>query len=393
MASAETFHSRRTDDTLAQVGPALRAHRDDSERERHMVEPIAAALREAGLFRLFRPASRGGAELDPVSEFQLAEAIATIDAAAAWNLQVCNASELYGGWFADDVSAEIFGVPDSIVCGAFNPPRRAVPCEGGYRVTGTTPFNSHCRDSSWVLGLAHVEGTDGPDHDAKGRPETLLTAIPATECEIVDNWNTLGMRGTGSHDVHVESVFVPRERAVPFALEAPAPAYGGPLSRLVVWATAGAHAAVALGVAQSAIDELIALGSKVPAYTEGALSGRSRVQLRLASAEGRLGGARALFHQVFEEAWNTALEGRSLPLAQKARCQLACSSAVIAAAEAVDLVHGCVGTSGIREARRFERAFRDVHVITQHAFVAEARLESVGQVMLGLEPDWSFFQL
>ena len=63
----------------------------------------------------------------------------------------------------------------------------------------------------------------------------------------------------------------------------------------------------------------------------------------------------------------------------------------LTAAEVVDLVHACVGTAGIREEQRFQRHFRDAHVITQHAFLSEARLEAVGQILFGLEPDWGFF--
>jgi alkylation response protein AidB-like acyl-CoA dehydrogenase len=80
-------------------------------------------------------------------------------------------------------------------------------------------------------------------------------------------------------------------------------------------------------------------------------------------------------------------------MSKKARCQLASTNVVMTAAEVVDLIHSCVGTSGIREEQRFQRYFRDAHVITQHAFVCEARLEAVGQIMFGLEQDWGFFHI
>jgi len=374
--------------------PVIRAHGPETERGGRLAEPVARALRDAGFFRMLRPTTRGGLGLDPVTEFRVAEALARIDSAAAWNVQVCNAGELYGGWFGDDTTQEVFGDPSAVVTGAFNPRRRAVAVQGGYRLTGRTPFNSHCHGATWLIGLADVHDGDTPRVDPDGAPHTLLTLVPATEWEIVDNWNTLGMRGTGSHDVEMHDVFVPSDRAVPFGpLEEPAPAYGSPLSRLVVWTTVGCHAAVALGVAQAAIDDLRSLGSKVPAYTENALRDRNRVQLRLARAEGKLAGARAFFHQAYEEAWECVQGGAGLDMSKKARCQLASSTASLTAAEAVDLVHSCVGTTGIRTEKRFERYFRDVHVITQHAFLSEARLEAVGQIMFGLEPDRAFFQI
>lgn len=76
---------------------------------------------------------------------------------------------------------------------------------------------------------------------------------------------------------------------------------------------------------------------------------------------------------------------------QRAQCQIACSHAVVAAARAVDLVHAAAGASAIRNELPFQKYFRDIHVITQHAFVGAARFESAGQVLLGLESDWPFF--
>jgi indole-3-acetate monooxygenase len=72
--------------------------------------------------------------------------------------------------------------------------------------------------------------------DENGEPVTLITLFPREKAEIIDNWDTLGMRGTGSHDVNVDDVFVPAERAVPFKpLEQPSPAYSGPWHRLTIW--------------------------------------------------------------------------------------------------------------------------------------------------------------
>ena len=393
MAMAATIESGGLLEVLGGLEPMIREHADAAEREKRLATPVLEALRAEGFFRMLRPRSRGGLGLDPASEFQVAEELARIDSAAAWNVQVCNAAELYGGYFADEVSAEVFGDPDAVAAGAFNPHRKAVAVDGGYRVTGSTPFNSNCHGASWSIGLADVHDGDEPRLDADGMPEVLLTAFPARDCRIVENWNTMGMCGTGSHDVGVEDLFVPGERAVPFVpLERPAPAYEGPLSRLVVWTTVGCHAAVALGVARAAVDDLRALGARVPSYTENAIQNRQRVQLRLARAEGVLSAARAFFHEAYDEAWAIADE-RPLELEEKARLQLASSHAVLAATEVVDLVHSCVGTAGIREEQRFPKYFRDVNVIRQHAFVAEARLEAVGQILFGLDPDWPFFAM
>lgn len=377
---------------LQQLEPTLRTHSRAAEQQKQLAAPVVQALREAGFYRLFRPRSLGGFGLDPVTEFQVAEKLAAIDAAAAWNVQVCNAGELYGGWFSEAAAAEVFGSADAIIAGSFYPRRRAEATREGYLISGTTPFNSNCHGADWLMGVAEVFEDNKAGMDAEGNPRVLLTLVPMRECRIQQNWNTMGMCGTGSHDVHIDRVFCPSSRAVPFTPGvAPPPAYDNPLTRMAIWATKGAHAAVALGVAQAAVDDLVELGGKVPAYTDASISSRPRVQFRLAQAEGKLASARTFFHHAYQQAWRTLQTRGVLSLQDKAQCQLACTTAVSNAAEAVDLVHTCVGTSGIRREHAFEKYFRDIHVITQHAFVNEARLEAVGQIMFGQQPDWPFF--
>jgi alkylation response protein AidB-like acyl-CoA dehydrogenase len=158
-----------------------------------------------------------------------------------------------------------------------------------------------------------------------------------------------------------------------------------------MWPSVGCTAIPALGIAQAAINEFAELATKkTPTYTTTMLKDRPIVQLRFATAVAKVESARAYLHEAFDAAWQGALEGRSLDLAGRARLLLASSHAPIAAAEAVDLIHSLAGTAGIRNDQAFQRHFRDVHVITQHAFVSESRMEAVGQVRFGLDPNWPF---
>ena len=150
----------------------------------------------------------------------------------------------------------------------------------------------------------------------------------------------------------------------------------------------------ALGIARAANDDFSDMATKkTPMYTKITVRHRPVVQLQLAEAEAKLSAARALLYSVLDEMWQWACDGRDLDMTQRARCQLASSHTVVAAAEAVDPVHVAAGASAIRNEQTFQRYFRDVHVITQHAFVSASRFESAGQVMLGLEPEWPFFHL
>jgi len=380
--------------SVEELAPLIRKHAQDAERERRLSAPVAKALHDAGLYRLWRPRALGGFELDPISGFRVLEAVARIDSAAGWNLQIASAFDLFGPWFDEGTARQLFG-PDAIVGGALNPPRRAVPAAQGYRVSGRTPFVSGAHQASVFLGLANVVDDGGPRKGIDGTPVTLLTACRADEASIVPNWNTMGMCGTGSHDVDMADVLLSEQQAVPFLpIRTRTSLYEGPLYRLTIWPAVAAMAPIALGIARAAIDAaLLTATAKSPAYTAKALKDRPIVQSDLAQAEAALAASRAYLYHVFEDAWETALSDRPISIELKGRMQLAATHAVFRAAEAVDRIHAVVGASGIREEQPFSRHFRDVHVITQHGFVNASKFESVGQILLGIAPEWPFFAL
>jgi indole-3-acetate monooxygenase len=218
--------------------------------------------------------------------------------------------------------------------------------------------------------------------------------LPADQVTILDTWHTLGMRGTGSNDVVVTDRFVPeRHTAVAAALQKPGKAYQGPLYRLTVWVPIALGAPPALGMARAALDDLLALAhAKTPSYTGTSLGQRHVVQRQVAEAEAILAAGRAYLYTTFQESWEAAQQGAEIPLAQKLHMQLATSHAVASAAKVVELVHAAAGTSSIRNEYPFQRYFRDVHTITQHAFVSASRYESVGAHMLGVPSDWDFLE-
>ena len=113
-------------------------------------------------------------------------------------------------------------------------------------------------------------------------------------------------------------------------------------------------------------------------------------QVQVAEAEAKLGAARAYLHEAHREFWDDAVQGQMIPQERKIKIQLAATHGIKAAAEAVDLVHAAAGTSGIRCEKTLERHFRDVHVITQHAFTSASRFQGIGRSMFGLASDWPF---
>jgi indole-3-acetate monooxygenase len=385
----------RVQEMVEQVAPVLRASAAASEAARQLAPEAMAALVDAGIVRALLPAVYGGAELGPVSGVRLFEELATIDSAASWVGMISAA----GAWLAvllpPQAAGEMLADPRAVVNGSLFPPLAAESVQGGYRVSGRTAFGSGSSYATWLGTQAVLLENGAPKLGPNGIPVALIVHFPAAEAEIIDNWRTLGMRGTGSHDIQVRDVFVPDHRVWPIGPYAPVnPAFTDALPRMGLSWFGPLVASVSLGTARAAVADLIELAqTKTPSYAQIALADKPVVQDRLARARATLDAARSYLYSTLAEAEEIVRTQPRLSVEQGIPLALAASHAVEAAAQAVDLVHSCVGTSGIREEQRFQQYFRDVHTMSQHAFVSYGRYESAGKVMLGRESDWPFFNL
>jgi alkylation response protein AidB-like acyl-CoA dehydrogenase len=224
-------------------------------------------------------------------------------------------------------------------------------------------------------------------------PEVVGLVMRTSDVEIVDTWDSLGMRGTDSNDIVTKGVFVPSARAFHLrpdcTLSAP---FDGPLYRLpALTATYTIIAPVALAIAASAIRELRTIvASKIPLGSMKTARDRGAVQSAVAEAEAMIGSARLFFYDAMTTAWHRAVAGQPFTLEQKADLMLASTWAVRSASRATDLMHRMAGTNGIYTRNRLERHFRDAQTVRHHGFVSESRLETVGQVYLGVAPEFPF---
>jgi alkylation response protein AidB-like acyl-CoA dehydrogenase len=380
---------------VQRIEPILRAHAAEAESRRRLSDAAARALKDSGLFKMWIPRAYGGLEVDPMTGIRIFEEVARIDSAAGWVLQISVGGSVFPAFLDEHGAREVYGDGNTQIAAAFFPPARAVAEDGGFRVEARIPFSSGSHHCDWFLGLAGVVEGERLRTREDGAPETWLFAAPARDLEIIENWNTIGMRGTGSHDVAIRAAFVPRHRAAPLLASekrhATTKGFEGPLYRCTVWPPVASLAAVALGIARASIDELVALAhAKTPAYMPSPLRQRVTAQAQAGRASAKLGAARAYLDAALRDAWESAVAGDLIAGRQKMQVQLASVHAAEAAAEAVRLVHAAAGTSGIREEQPFERHFRDVHVITQHAYIAASRYESVGRQLFGLDSDWGF---
>jgi alkylation response protein AidB-like acyl-CoA dehydrogenase len=376
---------------VRELAPFIREHAGTAERERRLPQPVHQALIAGGFQRMLTPRSLGGFELDPVSCASIVEEIASIDSAAAWALQAPNVNAWWASRLSDQGAEEFYGSdPSRMMAAAFHPPQQAIEVPGGFRVTGRAPLASGIHDSEWVLFSAFVMDGEKPRMTEAG-PAMIALMMATSDVEIIDTWHTLGMRGTDSNDAAFDNVFVPTHRT--FVLDPglklgrhfQGPLYRFPAVGIIALFTCG----VLLATARNAITEFRDLAArKTPFGSMKTLRDRGAVQAALADAEGTLRSARAFFYEAMTETWARTAAGLPNTLEHRADLLLAAITAGKSAAAVTDVIHRLAGTTGIYSKSKLDRYFRDAHTLRHHGFVSEGKLETVGQIYLGLPPDF-----
>ncbi len=356
---------------VSDVAPIARLTADWSETHSRPADPLVDALRKTGLFRLVVPGDMGGGALSPWEIGPIIEAMARIDGSAGWTLAL--GQGLLGQLVRPEVFREVFSDPELSMAGSLNPTHaRAIRVEGGYRYSGRGSYVSGCTHASWMLA-AGIVVEDGAVKTADGAPVIRAGVLSMKACTIRETWNVLGMRGTGSHDVEFNDIFVPDDLT---------------FSQADALANLGASLApVALGVARHALEAFVELASaKKPAGGRDLLCDRATAQAQLGEAEGLLQAARSFFYETMEEAEAMRRDGRAPDDTERARRRLGSVMAAQLSARAVDLIYDAAGLTGAANDCAIGRCWRDVHVLRQHITIASTRFEVVGRVYLGMPP-------
>jgi alkylation response protein AidB-like acyl-CoA dehydrogenase len=363
----------------------IQKHRKKTEDSRCLAPEIIDGLIDTQLCRLVIPASLGGYETPPGLFVRTLEELARAEASVAWIVWV-NALPCFSAYQLSEVPRqELFGNPRRIFASSTRPSGKALVVDGGFRVSGRWSLVSGCELADWipVMGMV-MEGTQ-PRMLAPGVPATRMAYIPKGSYTILDTWYVGGLRGTGSHDIVADEVFVPEEKT--YSLLDPN-RLNLPISRLPFGATLSAGgAAICLGLAQTALDTLVGLAStKKQVDPTPELRNRPSVQALAATAAAEIDGARLLLHSALDDVWKNCQTG--VPVTQEQRARV-WRSAVVAAQKCKCVVTGVyevVGTSALYVDCPIERIHRDIHAVTQHVVLAPMWLEDAGRVDLGLKP-------
>jgi alkylation response protein AidB-like acyl-CoA dehydrogenase len=330
---------------------------------------VHGALVDAGFYRMTMPAPFGLADEGTLSgTMRVLETLARGDASTAWSVWAGLGAGAMAA-FIDEVGVrELFDRHDACVVGSVAGLGRAVAVDGGYRVSGRWPFLSGIQQATHAGGVCAAYDGDtqrvGPD----GQPLTVMPFIAVEACTVIDTWQTTGLRGTGSHEIVVEDVFVPAYRVADFT--APPRAGLSTLHYLHVDNAANVTvAAIAIGIAGVAIEAFRELGSSKRRSSGGTLADTSGAKIALAQAEARYAQARGYLYETADLVWEDAVAG-NLPGEQwLPHTSLASTAAVDAAIAIVSDLYRAAGSSAIFATRAFDRCLRDIYTLGAHKTV------------------------
>jgi alkylation response protein AidB-like acyl-CoA dehydrogenase len=367
-------------EAVARIGPEIEAASVEGESLMTLPASSVDLIANSGLLRIKLPEALGGWEADLVTQYEVIEAMAYVDAAAAWCLMIGASSiAIPGAYLPDAAVEEIFrGQHVPRAAAVLAPTGAARQAEGGYTLGGRWAFASAVRHSDWLSVGALVPDAQ-PD-----RPRHLMFTLPTSRAHIHDNWDTIGLRGTGSCDVSVDDVFVPT--SFTFDLLAGEPARGGPFYRLGLPAlVAYEHAAFAIGVARRTVDALVGLApAKRRGIPPSPLVARGAFQRDLGELDLRLRAARALALESNREAWATVAAGGTPDVRLQAELRAVATFATDVAVDVATRAYRYAGGGAVYKPNVLERSIRDLHTATQHFMVSNAAYESHGQALLGM---------
>jgi alkylation response protein AidB-like acyl-CoA dehydrogenase len=367
-------------DAVRELAPVITARAAEIEVARRLPQDLLAELKAAGCFRLLVPESHGGVGATLMDGMDALEVIAAADASVAWTVMIgagswCDLAGLPRTTF----DALFAAGPDVVVAGAFNPTGSIAAVDGGYLVNGRWGFASGCEHADWLFGNC-VEGV------ADGIPQLRVAVFSPDQVVIEDTWRVAGLSGTGSHHFRVEGLVVPAERTHRPLTEEPcidAPIVRIPAPPLIALAIAS----VAIGTAQGALEEVVALAAdKVPLLAGAPLATNALFHHELASADTSLRAARTLVHEEAEAVWAIASEGVPMSLQQRAHARATAAWATDQAAAAVTTAYRFGGGTSLYEESPLQRRLRDINAITQHFLVKPDTLTTAGAILAGQEP-------
>jgi 3-hydroxy-9,10-secoandrosta-1,3,5(10)-triene-9,17-dione monooxygenase len=373
--------------------PVLRDRAQETEDARVVPAESIKALAEAGFFRLLQPARFGGLEADPLTFLTAVRHIASACGSTGWVSSVVGVHPWQLALFPLQAQQEVWGTDTGTrMSSSYAPTGKAAAVDGGHRLSGRWSFSSGSAHASWALLGGIVLDADGSPVDFR----TFL--LPASDYQVDDVWDTVGLRGTGSNDIVVPGAFVPEHRSLSFTDVSrcacpgqqanPAPLYRLPFGSVFSYAITTPIIGMAAGAYAAHVEyqrervRAAYIGQKAAEDPHG--------QVRVAEAAAELDGAWLALERNMTELMDRARAGEKIPLSLRLRVRRDQVRGTGQAITAVDQLFENSGGRALRTGTPIQRFWRDAHAGRVHAINdPERALTMFGRAEFGLriQPD------
>ena len=369
------------------LGPRIRARAERADADRQLPRESVEEMVEAGLFGVTMPRRYGGSGLGFDSLVEVATEIGSACGSSGWVYGVLAGHNIMAALFSQKAQAEIFADPRVLISTVFRLAGKVSPEDDGYRLTGGEGrFCSGVDFAQWVM-VGNAVQRDGQP------PEPGFFLVPISEVEVVDDWFTAGMRGTGSKTIKIADAYIPPHRFIrqsdiqkgetPGAAFLGEPRYRLPTGMSQPFSLIGA----ALGLARGAVREFADnLGKRCGSQSAEQIGEQSATFARLAAVSAE---ADAAFTIVMDNA--RMIDGSDDPaaftLVQRAKIKRDVAYAAQKARHAVNSLFEASGGSGIYDGAPLQRMWRDINGATAHvAFTWDVAASNYGRAIAGLPP-------
>ncbi|MDO9143495.1 MULTISPECIES: acyl-CoA dehydrogenase family protein [Comamonadaceae] len=369
------------------LAPKLAERACAADRDGRVSEETIAEMAAAGLFRILQPRRWGGYELDPRVFYTVQMALAEGCMSTAWMYGVVGVHPWQLSLFPEQAQQDVWHEDSGIrIASTYMPTGKAEPVEGGYKFSGRWGFSTGIEHCDWVFlgGLL-------PKKDGSGALEHATFLLPKADVKVEENWDVLGLRGTGSHDIVIGSAFVPEHRihrtndhsdaGCPGRATNPGWLYRVPFTQVFQRAVSSA----CIGALEGAITSFRERSASHVGKHGNKMAEDPNAQMAVTEAMMAADQLRLVLFRNYARIVHCAKTGEKMPVEERLM-QRAQASAVpkITGERVNDLMRACAA-SGTYKTNPIERIFRDIHQGRGHiANNTDAYARAHGGVMLGL---------
>lgn len=396
MTVVEAIKAPTQDDLAARAAamiPMLRERADACEKLNRIPDATIRDFQEAGFFKILQPRRCGGYEMEPEAFYTVQMKVAEGCMSSAWVLGVVAVHNWQLALFAPQAQEDVWkDDPTTLISSSYMPRAEVTPVEGGYRISGRWGFSSGVDHCQWAFLGGLIKDPES------GAPDFVTFLVPRRDFEILPVWNTIGLGGTGSHDVTVKDAYVPAYRVHrskdgfastnPGAQVNPGPLYKLPFGQVFVRAVSSSS----IGALQGALDIFKETGAKRKSNnTLSSIAGDPDVQLLIAETQSAIDEMKSILFRNFGVLNEAARRGEQADLETRLRFRYQSAQISGRCASLISRMFYLSGADGLFRGNPIARTFCDIHAGRTHVANNPNPVgRNFGRVMLG-EPNADSF--